>query len=147
MESSVRNLFEFELDELARRKGVKWSRYGKDVIPMWIADSDYGVAKEIKDSIISAAQGEDLHYDDSACLSEMMAAKIRTVNKIPVSGEDMFITQGVIPPMWLACRYACSRGEEAVVTDPMYYSFLHSCRNSGGEEDFLASQGGRGLQI
>lgn len=126
MDTSIRSLFEFGLDELARRNGVKWSEYGRDVIPMWVADSDFSVAKEIKDSIIEAVRGEDLHYDDSSGLCEMMADKIRRVNSIPVNGGDVLITQGVIPPMWLVCRYACNRGGggEAVVTDPMYYPFF-----------------------
>lgn len=66
----------------------------------------------------------------------MMAEKIRTVNKIPVSGKDVFITQGVIPPMWLACRYACSGGEEVVVTDPMYYPFFTAAETAGVKKIF-----------
>ncbi|MDQ1278789.1 MAG: Pyridoxal phosphate-dependent aminotransferase [Thermoproteota archaeon] len=138
MDNSIRSLFEFGLDELAKRNGMKWSKYGRDVIPMWVADSDFGVAKEIKDSIIEAVRGEDLHYDDSSSLCEMIADKIRRINRIPVNGEDVLVTQGVIPPMWLACRYAFDRrgGDEAVMTDPMYYPFFTATETAGVKKMF-----------
>ncbi len=120
----VSSLFDFGLDELAKRRGLKWEHYGVDVIPMWIADADYGVAPEIKDAMVRAVQEEDLHYPDDAELLEMMAEKVNRVNGIPVDDDGIYITQGVNPAMWLACRYACEPGDEVVVTDPMYYPFF-----------------------
>jgi bifunctional pyridoxal-dependent enzyme with beta-cystathionase and maltose regulon repressor activities len=120
------SLFEFTVQDLATRKGRKWSRFPADVIPMWIADTDFGVAPEIKDAATHAIQHEDLHYCDERELLEMLAAKIQAVNKLPVSPAGVYLTQGIIPAMWLACRYACKPGDEVIVTNPMYFPFFRA---------------------
>jgi bifunctional pyridoxal-dependent enzyme with beta-cystathionase and maltose regulon repressor activities len=119
-------LFEFSVQDLTTRKGRKWSRFSADVIPMWIADTDFGVAPEIKAAVIHAVQHEDLHYSDERELLEMLAAKVQAVNGIPVSSAGVYLMQGVIPAMWLACRYACKPGDEVVVTNPMYFPFFRA---------------------
>jgi bifunctional pyridoxal-dependent enzyme with beta-cystathionase and maltose regulon repressor activities len=120
------SLFEFPVQDLAMRKGRKWRRFSADVIPMWIADPDFGVAPEIKEAAIQAIQHEDLHYCDERELLDLLAAKIQAVNGIPVTPSGVVVTQGVIPAMWLACRYACKPGDEVVVTNPMYFPFFRA---------------------
>ncbi len=118
--------FELTVHDLATRIGRKWSRFSTDVIPMWIADSDFAVAPEIKAAAIHAVQHEDLHYSEERELLEMLAAKVESVNGIPVTPSEVYLTQGVIPAMWLACRYACNPGDEVVVTNPMYFPFFRA---------------------
>jgi bifunctional pyridoxal-dependent enzyme with beta-cystathionase and maltose regulon repressor activities len=118
------SLFDIGFNDIRRRKGRKWTRYGSDVIPLWIADSDFHIAPQIKDAIIEAVQEEDLGYGDDKEVREIMAEKIRKRNRFTVDAEDIYVTQGVLPTMWLACKYACRPGDEAIVTDPMYYPFF-----------------------
>jgi len=134
LESSL--LFNFDLDELSRRKGSKWERHGPEVIPMWVADADYGVAPELKHAMIQAMQEENLHYSDDRELLDMMASKVNRINGIPVEAEGVYITQGVIPVMWLACKHACKRNEEVVVTDPMYFPFFRAAATAGARKIF-----------
>jgi len=103
---------------------------------MWIADTDYGVAPEIKNSSIRTIQSEDLHYNDDATLLELLAEKINKANSIPIDNDGIFIMQGVIPAMWLTCKYACKPGEEAVVTNPMYFPFFHAAETTEGRKVF-----------
>jgi len=104
--------------------GEKWHRDPPDVIPLYLADPDFPVASAIKRALLNAVHDEDLfyNYDDKA--REAMAAKIVRRNGLEVTDEDIMITQGVIPGMWLAIRYACKAGDEVVVTDPMYFPFF-----------------------
>jgi bifunctional pyridoxal-dependent enzyme with beta-cystathionase and maltose regulon repressor activities len=127
-------LFNFDLNELSKRKGSKWERYGLEVIPMWVADTDYGVAPELKHAMIRAIQEENLHYSNDRELLDMMAAKVNRINGIPVETEGVYVTQGVIPVMWLACKYACERSEEVVVTDPMYFPFFTAAATTGARK-------------
>jgi bifunctional pyridoxal-dependent enzyme with beta-cystathionase and maltose regulon repressor activities len=120
------SLFEFTVQDLATRNGRKWSRFPADVIPMWIADTDFKVAPEIKEAAMHAIQHEDLHYCDERELLDMLATKVQAVNGIPVPPTGVYLTQGVIPAMWLACRYACKPGDEVVVTNPMYFPFFRA---------------------
>jgi aspartate/methionine/tyrosine aminotransferase len=53
-----------------------------------------------------------------------MAAKISRYNGFEVPAEQVMLTQGIIPGMWLAAEHACRPGDEVIVTDPMYYPFF-----------------------
>jgi aspartate/methionine/tyrosine aminotransferase len=101
----------------------KWLRYPKDVIPLWLASPDFRIAREIKDALISAVKSDDLYYNTDKLAREAMAEKIKRVNKLEVSAEDVMITQGVDPYIWLAVREACNPGEEVILTDPIYGEF------------------------
>ena len=51
------------LDELRRqRRGVKWTLFGPDAIPSWVADMDFPVAEPIKRAIADYLERDDLGY-------------------------------------------------------------------------------------
>jgi aspartate/methionine/tyrosine aminotransferase len=111
--------------------GEKWHKYPPDVIPVYLADPDFPVAMEIKKALINAVQDEDLFYSPHEPTQEVMAEKIRRRNGLEATGEDVLITQGVLPAMWLAVRHACRVGDEVVITDPMYHHFRTSQEVTG----------------
>ena len=111
--------------------GKKWHTYPSDVIPLWIADPDFPVAMEIKKALINAVQDEDLFYNFDEPTMEVMAEKVRRRNGLDAKAEDIIITQGVIPAMWLAVRQACKEGDEVIITDPMYFHFLSAQEVTG----------------
>jgi bifunctional pyridoxal-dependent enzyme with beta-cystathionase and maltose regulon repressor activities len=103
--------------------GIKWHRDPPDVIPLWLADPDFPIAPSIKRGLLDAVHDEDVFYNTDIPAREAMAKKINRRNGLDVTFENIMITQGVIPGMWLASRYACDPGDEIVVTDPMYFPF------------------------
>lgn len=111
------------IEGMLEAPGKKWHTYPPDVIPLWIADPDFPVAMEIKKALLNAVHDEDLFYNFDEPTQEVMAEKITRVNGLEASGDDVLITQGVIPAMWLAVRHACGQGDEVIVTDPMYFHF------------------------
>lgn len=119
------------LEEMRHVKGIKWGLHGPDVIPMWLADPDFPVAIEIKRALIEAVQDEDLFYASDLSVREEMAEKVKNRNGIEAEAEDIMITQGVLPAMWLAVEYACQPGDEVVVTDPMFYPFFMAVERCG----------------
>jgi aspartate/methionine/tyrosine aminotransferase len=114
-------------------KGTKWALHGPDVIPMWLADPDFPVAMEIKRALIEAVQDEELYYWGGAEAREAMSKKMKTRNGIDAAPEDIMVTQGVLPAMWLAIKYACQPGDEVVVTDPMFDSFFTAVEVCGAK--------------
>jgi aspartate/methionine/tyrosine aminotransferase len=101
----------------------KWLRYPKDVIPLWLANPDFLIAPEIKEALIKAVEANDLYYNSDRPARQAMAEKIKRVNNFDVTIDDLMITQGVDPYIWLAVRQACNPGDEVVLTDPMYGEF------------------------
>jgi aspartate/methionine/tyrosine aminotransferase len=103
--------------------GRKWHTHPEDVIPLYIADPDFLVAEEIKQALINAVEEEDLFYNFDHPTQEVMAEKIQRRNKIEVIPDNIMITQGVIPAMWLAVKSTCEKGSEVIINDPMYPHF------------------------
>ena len=106
--------------------GEKWHRDPPNVVPMWLADPDFPTAPFIKKALINAVQDEDLYYGFDTPVREKMAEKIKRVNKLDVTKDNVMVTLGVNPAMWLAIKYACKEGDEVVVTDPMYFPFFEA---------------------
>jgi len=112
------------IEGMVAAPGVKWHRDPPDVIPLWLADHDFPIAPEIKRALINAVHDEDLFYNDDLKAREAMAKKVVRRNGLEVTADDLMITQGVLPGMWLAVRYACKPGDEVIVNDPMYFPFF-----------------------
>jgi len=124
------SIFDVSLADLMARRmpAAKWREHDPDVIPLWIADHDFSLPMEVKQAIVEALDVGDTGYSHSSEVLELMAQKASEVNKISASPSDVYITQGVLPIFWLACKYACNPGDEVVVTDPMYYPFFQTAR-------------------
>ena len=111
--------------------GKKWHTHPRDVIPLWIADPDFPVAMEIKKALLNGIQDEDLFYGFDEPTMAVMAEKVTRRNGLEAKEEDILITQGVIPAMWLAVNHACKAGDEVIVTDPMYFHFISAQEVTG----------------
>lgn len=113
-----------QLEEIRFNKGSKWALHGPDVIPMWLADPDFPIAMEIKRALYDAVQDEVVIYWGDQVAREKMAEKVGLRNNIEARPDDIMVTQGVDPAMWLGVKYACQPGDQVVVTDPMYRPFF-----------------------
>lgn len=107
-------------------RGVKWHRASPGVIPLWLADQDYPICPELKEELMKVIEDEYVIYGSDTKAREAIAEKVKRVNKIEVPPDQVMMTQGVIPAMWLAARHACRPGDEVIVTDPMYFPFYLS---------------------
>jgi cystathionine beta-lyase len=65
------------LDWLRTRGGMKWSRYGDDVIPAWIADADTTVCPAVRDAIEALMDRGDLTYPDDANVPSIVEEFVR----------------------------------------------------------------------
>ncbi|MCW4013635.1 MAG: pyridoxal phosphate-dependent aminotransferase [Candidatus Bathyarchaeota archaeon] len=105
-------------------RGVKWHRDASDIIPLWLADQDYPICPELKQALREAVEEEYTVYASDLPAREAMKEKIKRYNSIDVPVDQIMLTQGVIPGMWLAAKHACRPGDEMIVTDPMYFPFF-----------------------
>jgi cystathionine beta-lyase len=51
-----------EVGVLRRRRTVKWSLYGPDVLAAWVAEMDFDVAPPIRTALLEAIDREDFGY-------------------------------------------------------------------------------------
>jgi bifunctional pyridoxal-dependent enzyme with beta-cystathionase and maltose regulon repressor activities len=103
--------------------GEKWHKYEKDVIPLYLAEPDFLIADEIENALIEAVRRGALLYHYEPKTFEAMAEKIKKKNRINAEPEDILLTQGVSPGMWLSIMHTCGPGDEVILTNPMYGPF------------------------
>jgi bifunctional pyridoxal-dependent enzyme with beta-cystathionase and maltose regulon repressor activities len=116
------------IEGMLEAPGEKWHRFPPDVIPLYLADLDFPIAMEIKKALLNAVHDEDLFYNTDVEARKAMAEKITTKNGLKTTHEDIMITQGVNPCMWLAIRHACKEGDGVILTNPMYGPFSSAVR-------------------
>ncbi|MFH2111561.1 MAG: pyridoxal phosphate-dependent aminotransferase [Candidatus Bathyarchaeota archaeon] len=105
-------------------RGTKWHRDAPDVIPLWLADPDYPLCPELKDEMRKVIEEEYTVYGSDLEARRAISEKLKRFNKLDIPKEQVMMSQGVTPIMWLAIQNACKPGDEVIVTDPMYFPFF-----------------------
>lgn len=54
--------FEMEIDELRARRNAKWSSYGDNVLPAWVAEMDFAMAPPVQEAITKIVREQDYGY-------------------------------------------------------------------------------------
>jgi len=112
---------------LERRPGVKWQRYGPDVLPLWVADMDFPVAPMVTHAIKEQLATGDLGYP-SPSLRKSVAGEFarRMDNRFDwaIDPADVRITQDVIQAMQVVLMTCTEPGDGIVMQTPIYHPFL-----------------------
>src|SRR5262245_17044023 len=68
-----------DVERLRRRRTVKWSLYGPDVLAAWVAEMDFDTAPAVRAAIVEAVAREDFGYVE-ADLGELTTACVQYVH-------------------------------------------------------------------
>ncbi len=130
----------YDFDRLCDRKNtccVKWddvqSVFGsEDVLPMWVADMDFPVAKPILDAMRNRLEHEFFGYTHaSPGLIEAIVDRMKRKFNWDIKPEWIVITPGVIPALSVAVRAITHPGDSIILQEPVYFPFF-SVVTSGG---------------
>ncbi len=125
-------LFSVPVERARRRLGVKWSRYGDDVVPAWVADMDYDPPAAVTEALHGHLNRGDLGYASmSADLPEAYAAfQQRHHGWLPDPSQVRVFTSA-LHALEAAIWNTTEPGDGVVVLTPVYYPFLDAVRDSG----------------
>lgn len=121
----------FDFDKpVDRRKtqSLKWDKYGdKDVLPLWVADTDFETAP----AIISALQERIAHgvfgYSrPSPRLINLIIQRMHEKYGWHIERDWLIFMPGVVPGLNFACRAWCRPQSKVITPTPVYYPFLHA---------------------
>lgn len=104
----------------------KWNRYGREVLPLWVADSDFLVAEPIRNAL-SARVGEGIYgYPDGMeqALEKAAAHWMQTRFNWDVDPGWVCYSPGVSAALALAINAFCCPGEGVLMVTPTYPPFL-----------------------
>ena len=121
----------FNFDETPSRKDTfsfKWQKYkGTDIIPAWVADTEFRCAEPILDALSAHVEHGNLGYILPAHHSDAINAVVRWLNdkhNWAIEPEWVVWTPGVVPAFNVACKAFCEAGDKVLIQTPNYPPLL-----------------------
>jgi putative C-S lyase len=120
----------FDFDAPVERRGTwstRWERYPADVIPLWVADTDFRAPPAVLAAIARRAAHGILGYTTPP--SELRDAVIERMQRLygwRVEPGWIVFVSGVVPGLHLAARHLTRPDEHALVPTPVYHHLKRS---------------------
>lgn len=139
-------------DTLPERRGTfsfKWEKYrDKDILPCWVADTEFRCAPPILDAISARVQHGNLGYTLPAQYAPANHAVVRWLqdkHAWTIQPEWLVWVPGVVPGFNMACKAYCQPGDKVIVQTPNYPPLLAAPSLNGLQRIDVASviDGGR----
>lgn len=134
--------------ELINRKSEKWSQYGPDVIPMWVAESDFGTHPEIKEALRQAVEAESFGYatEPHELRQAISSFHERRYGWKP-RPEWIFTATDVLRGVLQAIVHFTRAGSPVIMPTPAYWPFYDLGKASGRELFFIKACSSSGLSL
>lgn len=111
---------------------LKWTRYGRDVLPLWVADMDFPAPQPARQALRQAIDHGIFGYEmPSRQLNETVANRLHRLYGWQVSPEMVVAAPGIVAAFHAAARAACQPGEGILMQPPVYHPFLAVPQNTG----------------
>ncbi|MEO1103093.1 MAG: PatB family C-S lyase [Pseudomonadota bacterium] len=114
--------FDFDTPVDRRDTGsTKWSRYGADVLPLWVADMDFPLAPAIVDALKERLDHPFLGYATPRDeLRDAVVAHLSRTYGWEVSPDWLVFLPGVVPGFNMALKGCLSPGDGLIIERPVY---------------------------
>ena len=116
---------DFDFDSPVERRGswsTRWERYAADVIPLWVADTDFRAPP----AVLEAMQRRVAHgvFGYSAPPEALRAAVVERMQRLygwTIAPEWVVFIPGVVPGLHLAARHLVRPDQHVLVPQPVYH--------------------------
>jgi cystathionine beta-lyase len=117
--------FDREIDR-SDSDSVKWEKYrGRDVLPMWIADTDFAVAPQIQQALQQRAAHPVYGYTlIRRQLLDLLVTRMQRLYQWDVDPAWIVMLPNVISAFYLACRARGKTGEAVYLPQVIYPPFV-----------------------
>jgi cystathionine beta-lyase len=112
------------LDALRARKTMKWSRYPPDVLPAWVAEMDFPLARPVLDAARGVLDAHDLGYSEPAGLAEAFAGWAARYQRWWPDPALACPVADVMAGIEAALRVLTEPGDGVVLLTPAYPPFV-----------------------
>ena len=124
----------FDFDAPAQRRGTwssRWDRYGEDVIPLWVADTDFRAPEPVLEAMAKRVAHGILGYTvEPPELREAIAARLQRLYAWRVEPEWIVFLPGVIPGLHLAARYLTRPDQHLLLPTPVYQHITYAAERA-----------------
>jgi putative C-S lyase len=114
----------FDFDEPVERRGswsTRWERYGPEVIPLWVADTDFRAPPAVLAALRRRVEHGVFGYNaPPAPLRDALVERLRRLYGWRVEPEWVVFVSGVVPGLHLAARHLLRADQHALLPKPVY---------------------------
>lgn len=133
-------------EELRDRNTRKWTVHPDDVLPAWIAESDFATCEPVKDAIRDAVEKESFGYTPATSdLPDAVADFYEERYGWRPNPDWITYVPDVVRGMLLAAQYLTREGSAVIVPVPSYPPFLEIPKTAGREAVYVGAEGGLDL--
>jgi len=115
----------YDFDEVIERRGswsARWEKFSGDVIPLWVADTDFRAPPPVTAAIARrAAHGVFGYSVPPAALRDAVIERMQRLYGWRVEPAWVVFVSGVVPGLHLAARHCMGAGQHALVPTPIYH--------------------------
>ncbi|MFM9370460.1 MalY/PatB family protein [Streptomyces sp. Da 82-17] len=114
----------FTLDQLRRRRSMKWRAHPADVLPLWVAEMDVPLAEPVADALREAVDAGDTGYPAGTEFAESLAGfAVRRWKWDGVAVDRAAMIPDVMMGAVQVLRLVTDPGGPVVVNSPVYAPF------------------------
>ncbi|HEX6456726.1 MAG TPA: aminotransferase class I/II-fold pyridoxal phosphate-dependent enzyme [Solirubrobacterales bacterium] len=126
-------LTELSPERLRRRRSAKWSRYGSDVLPAWVAEMDFPLAPPVKRALLEAVELDDCGYGNPEDLGTAFAEFAAGRHGWEVDPAAVSPSPDVVGALTAVLKEVAEPGDRVVVNTPVYHPFFAVVEEAGCE--------------
>ncbi len=125
----------FDFDALVDRAGtwsLRWDRYGPEVIPLWVADTDFRAAPAVLHALSARIRHGVFGYTSAPdALREAIVARCAQRYAWRIDPSWIVFLPGVVPGLHLAARRLVPADGHALIPTPIYHHFKRAVEVAG----------------
>ncbi len=111
--------------ERRNTSSIKWDKYAKDVIPLWVADMDFAVAPAITDALAERIKHPVFGYTAASDhLHDLLIKHLRDLYSWEVEKEWIVWCPGVVAALAACVRAYATQGSGILTNPPIYHHFF-----------------------
>ncbi|GAA0101033.1 PatB family C-S lyase [Paraclostridium bifermentans] len=110
----------------------KFGNVDEDFIPMWIADMDFKIPKEIEDRFIETVKRGVFGY--TYCYEEFYNSVINwqsEIHRVEVNKDEITLTYGTVSTIHYTIQAFCNEGDNIILNTPVYDPFESASKKQG----------------
>jgi putative C-S lyase len=120
----------YDFDLPVERRGtwsVRWERYPAEVIPLWVADTDFRAPPAVLEAMARrVAHGVFGYSAPPDVLRDAVIERMRRLYGWRVESDWVVFVSGVVPGLHLAARHLTRPDQHALVPTPVYHHLKRS---------------------
>lgn len=128
-------LRDLSLDRLRLRSSAKWTSFPPDVLPAFVAEMDFPLARPVKDALIEAIEIDDTGYANASGsdLASSFAGYASRHWDWPVDPEQVTATTDVVGGLRALLDLVTGPLEGVIINPPVYFPFFSIIPEVGSE--------------